>query len=206
MTSTRRGGIVSAAGVALLALLAAGLTAGAVAADPEPGHIAQKHVVLDRGRLWGTRWKVVAWKTKDGFTCQTLIRQGLGSSSGTTGAGSISVCTDVPSEFDPVLSPASWHEYGSRPTTIAVIGTSAETSRVRMRLVPGGHQLELPVRALSGREQRLAGMPEGFRYVVVAIPRVVGLRDIRALDVSGGLLGRTDGFPAPVVAPPAPEA
>jgi len=204
MPSRRRGGFVPAAAVALLALLLAALTAGPVAADPEPGHIAEKHVVLDKGRLWGTPWKIVAWKTKDGFTCQTLIRQGLGSSTGATGAGSISVCTDVPPEFDPVLSPASWHEYGSRPTTFAVIGTSAETSRVRMKVVPGDHQLTRRARALSGGEQRLAGMPDGFRYVVVAVPRLVGIREIRALDAAGLFLGKTFGFPAPMVPSPAP--
>jgi hypothetical protein len=181
---------------ALVAALVAAVIGGTAAdAIPPPGgRVPDKAVTLARGELWGMPWKVVAFTTKDGFACETLIR-----------GGAVNVCSNIAPLFDPVLSPASWNEHGGMPTTIAVIGASAETAKVRMKLVPGAHVITRRVRPLGDRGTRLAGLPEGFRYTVVAFPKVRGFRMIRAFDVDGRLLGQTPGFPAPPDPGPLPE-
>jgi hypothetical protein len=114
--------------------------------------------------------------------CEGLIRD--------TG---FNICGTAPQIPDPILVPAGFTKAGPKPTTFAVIAVSEEVTRVEVRLSPGHRTLSRGVEALSEHESRRSGLPSGFRYALVAVPKVRGLELIRAFAADGQLVGRHEG-------------
>jgi hypothetical protein len=160
--------------------------AAAPAQTAPEGAIPSTVITLDSGRLWGTPWEVIAYKNEDGLWCETLLREGT----------SIT-CVGTQPAPRPIQVTAAFHRRGTNPTTIAVIGTSEDVARVRLKLVPGHQPLSHRVRPLKEKPRRRAGLPRGFRFFVVALEKVRGVVAIDAFDKSGRLVGHDEGIPAP---------
>jgi hypothetical protein len=172
-----------------LAIASAGLAAGDAAPTAggtsdrlAPGETPKKSVTLGEGKLWGAPWKIVAFRLKSGVVCEGLIRD-----------DGFNICSSVPQIPDPILVPAGVTKAGPKPTTFAVIAVSEEVVRLEVRLSPGKRTLSLGVEALSEQESRRSGLPSGFRYALVAVPKVRVLKLIRAFAADGHLVGRVEG-------------
>jgi hypothetical protein len=150
--------------------------------DAQPGTV----VTLDRGQLWGTPWEVIAYRNEEGLWCETLLRNGV-----------VITCVNLRPEPRPIQVTAAFHRRGPNPTTIAVVGTSGEVARVRLKLVPGQEPLMHRVRPLKERQRRRAGLPRGFRFFVIALEKVRGVRAIDAFDEEGKLIGHDEGIAEP---------
>jgi hypothetical protein len=162
----------------------------------EPGGaIPKRTVTLAKGHLRGP-WRIAAYQRADGTHCETLIRHPLTSA----------LCTNVPLIPDPVFSPAIWNQHDPGPLMIAVIAASDEVAEVRLKLVPEDEPLSLDVRPLEEHDRRFAGLPPGFQYAVIAVPKIRGIKALRAFDAAGNFLGGTTGTPAPPDPAPLPPA
>lgn len=144
-------------------------------------------VSLDSGRLWGSAWEVIAYRNAEGLWCETLLAE-----------QTTVTCVGAQPAPRPLQVTAAFHRHGPNPITVAVIGTSDQVARVRLKLVPGDKPLTHRVRPLREKQRRRAGLPHGFRFFVVAVEKVRGVRAIDAFDKSGRLIGHDEGIPAPV--------
>jgi len=130
---------------------------------------------------------VVAFHTKTGFVCESVIRSGAG----------FNICSDVPQVPDPLLVPYSFVKFGPKPTTFIVVAAAEEVARVRVRLAPGGRVVSRRMRELDTHESRRSGLPEGFRFGVIAVPKARGIHSTSGFSSDGALVGRLRGSGAP---------
>jgi hypothetical protein len=173
--------------VGLLAVIGSlAIPAAGGGVPPPPGALPETVVTFDRGRVHGTPWRLIAYRTDGGLWCQALVRR-----------QTVSSCTGTRPEPNPLLITAAFHRRGQKPTTFAVISTTDEIARVALKLVPGDIPLSRRVRALPERERMQVALPRGYRYATIAIDRVKGLRSIDAFDAAGQLVGHNDGISPP---------
>ncbi len=182
---TRR--IAWAALVASIATLSAP-TSGSGVTPPEAE--PQTLVTLGKGRAWGSPWRLVAYRTGNELWCEAVVRDQI-----------TSACLGRRPEPDPLLVTAAFHKEGPRPTTFAVISTDREVAHIRLKLVPGDETIARRVHPLPEGARRRAGLPHGYRYLVIALEKVRGLRSIDAFDEGGDLIAHNDGVRAPKSAP-----
>jgi hypothetical protein len=151
-------------------------------------------VTLGKGRLWGKPWRVVAYRTKSGFWCESLLNEDAFRAT----------CSDQQPRPDPLYISAGFTRERPRPTTIAVVAASEEVARVSLKLVPSDEAVSMSPVHLDNHARRIAGLPPGFGYFIVAVQKLRGFRAFSAFDAAGNLLGHYDGYPAPPSMSPPP--
>jgi hypothetical protein len=170
--------------VGLLASIAAlTLPTGGAGARPVPPDAVPKSVItLDKGRVHAEAWRLIAYRSDTGLWCQAVVH-----------TQTVSACTSVQPRPNPLLISAAFQRRGPKPTTFAVISTTAEVARVTLKLVPGHLPLSRRVHELPERDRRRADLPHGYRYATIALDRVKGLRSVDAFDEAGERIGHSDG-------------